>query len=88
MKLPEFDSATIARVVEMAWEDRTTFDAIVLQYELQEKQMIAVMHRVAIPQRMARPEFKIVQLPMRIYASACTNRFSTKGEVMAASSPP
>ncbi|MEA5466426.1 TIGR03643 family protein [Leptothoe sp. PORK10 BA2] len=45
MKLPELSSATINRVIEMAWEDRTPFDAIALQYDLQEKQVIALMRR-------------------------------------------
>ena len=45
MKLPELDSATIDRVLEMAWEDRTPFEVIKLQYDLQEKQVIALMRR-------------------------------------------
>ena len=45
MKLPDLDSDTIDRIVEMAWEDRTTFEAIELQFGLQEKQVIALMRR-------------------------------------------
>ncbi len=45
MNLPELDSQTIDRVVEMAWEDRTPFEAIEIQYGLQEKQVIAIMRR-------------------------------------------
>ena len=45
MKLPELDSATIDRVLEMAWEDRTPFAAIETQYGLSEKQVIALMRR-------------------------------------------
>lgn len=45
MKLPELDSQTIDRIVEMAWEDRTPFAAIETQYGLQEKQVIAIMRR-------------------------------------------
>ncbi|MEM7797210.1 MAG: TIGR03643 family protein [Cyanobacteria bacterium P01_C01_bin.118] len=45
MKLPELDSDTINRVIEMAWEDRTPFEAIELQYGLKEKQVIALMRR-------------------------------------------
>ncbi len=44
-KLPELDSATIDRVIEMAWEDRTPFAAIEIQYGLSEKQVIALMRR-------------------------------------------
>ena len=45
MDLPELDSETIDRVLEMAWEDRTTFDAIELQFGLSEPQVIALMRR-------------------------------------------
>jgi uncharacterized protein (TIGR03643 family) len=45
MKLPELAQATINRVVEMAWEDRTPFEAIETQFGLSEKQVIALMRR-------------------------------------------
>lgn len=43
MELPDLDSETIDRIVEMAWEDRTTFEAIELQFGVSEKQVIALM---------------------------------------------
>lgn len=45
MKLPALDSATVNRVIEMAWEDRTPFEAIEIQYGLSEAQTIALMRR-------------------------------------------
>ncbi len=45
MELPELDSETINRVLEMAWEDRTTFESIELQFGLTEPQVIALMRR-------------------------------------------
>lgn len=33
------------RVIEMAWEDRTPFEAIALQFQLSEKQVIQLMRR-------------------------------------------
>ncbi|XHX78710.1 MAG: TIGR03643 family protein [Stenomitos frigidus ULC029] len=45
MNLPELDSATIDRILEMAWEDRTPFEAIEQQFGLLEKQVIALMRR-------------------------------------------
>ena len=45
MKIPELDKQTIDRIVEMAWEDRTPFEAIAAQFGLQEKQVIALMRR-------------------------------------------
>ena len=32
-------SSDISRIIEMAWEDRTTFDAIESQYGLKEQQV-------------------------------------------------
>ncbi len=45
MKLPNLDAATIDRILEMAWEDRTPFEAIERQFGLNESQVIAVMRR-------------------------------------------
>lgn len=45
MELPNLEAETIDRIVEMAWEDRTTFEAIELQFGLPEKQVIDLMRR-------------------------------------------
>lgn len=45
MKQPDLDPQTIDRILEMAWEDRTPFEAIELQFGLDEKQTIALMRR-------------------------------------------
>jgi uncharacterized protein (TIGR03643 family) len=45
MSIASLDSETVDRIVEMAWEDRTPFEAIALQFGLQEKQVIALMRR-------------------------------------------
>lgn len=39
----------IDRIIEMAWEDRTPFDAIKLQFELSEKEVIELMRRELKP---------------------------------------
>ena len=39
------DLKDLDRVVEMAWEDRTTFEAIELQFGLSEGQVIKLMRR-------------------------------------------
>jgi uncharacterized protein (TIGR03643 family) len=49
MKIPNLDSQTIDRILEMAWEDRTPFEAIETQYGLPEKQVIALMRREMKP---------------------------------------
>lgn len=35
----------IDRIIEMAWEDRTTFDAIKYQFHLKEQEVISLMRR-------------------------------------------
>lgn len=35
----------IDRIIEMAWEDRTTFEAIELQFGLKENEVIALMRK-------------------------------------------
>ncbi len=41
----ELDTAAIDRIVQMAWEDRTTFDAIKIQFGLDESGVIALMRK-------------------------------------------
>ena len=45
MKLPDLDLPTVNRIIEMAWEDRTPFKAIEIQFGLSEKEVIALMRR-------------------------------------------
>lgn len=37
------------RIIEMAWEDRTTFEAIEFQFDLNEQNVIALMRREMKP---------------------------------------
>lgn len=43
------DAAEVSRVIEMAWEDRTPFDAIKQQFELDEAAVIALMRQQLKP---------------------------------------
>lgn len=45
MKLPELDVATLDRVIQMAWEDRTPFEAIALHFGLNESTVVALMRK-------------------------------------------
>ncbi|MBD1867048.1 TIGR03643 family protein [Oculatella sp. FACHB-28] len=45
MDFPSLDSETIDRIIEMAWEDRTPFEAIEYQFGLSEKEVIALMRQ-------------------------------------------
>ncbi len=46
--------ADISRIIEMAWEDRTPFEAIEVQFDLNESAVIALMRR-----EMKRSSFKM-----------------------------
>jgi uncharacterized protein (TIGR03643 family) len=45
MKTQTLSDHDIDRIVEMAWEDRTPFEAIELQFGLQEKDVIVMMRK-------------------------------------------
>ncbi len=45
----EFTARELDRIIEMAWEDRTTFDAIEFQFELKEQKVIELMRREMKP---------------------------------------
>ncbi|MEO0376895.1 MAG: TIGR03643 family protein [Cyanobacteria bacterium P01_A01_bin.17] len=49
MQQPVITADAVNRIIEMAWEDRTPFDAIEYQFGLQEKQVIALMRREMKP---------------------------------------
>jgi len=40
-----FDNRDLDRIIEMAWEDRTTFDAIKEQFGISEKEVIKIMRK-------------------------------------------
>ena len=43
--MKESNSIIIDRIIEMAWEDRTTFEAIKFQFNLNEKEVIELMRK-------------------------------------------
>ena len=53
-------AADISRVIEMAWEDRTPFEAIAMQFGLSEPAVVALMR-----QQMQRSSFKMWRERMR-----------------------
>jgi uncharacterized protein (TIGR03643 family) len=48
-KPAELSVRDIDRIIEMAWEDRTTFDAIEFQFGLPERQVIELMRQQMKP---------------------------------------
>ena len=49
MKKAKIDPADISRIVEMAWEDRTPFDAILQSYGINESAVIDLMRQTMKP---------------------------------------
>lgn len=45
----DFTDEQIDRIIEMAWEDRTTFEAIKIQFGLKEQEVINFMRREMKP---------------------------------------
>jgi uncharacterized protein (TIGR03643 family) len=45
MEKPTFTPVEIDRIIEMAWEDRTPFEAIEFQFGLKEMQVVALMRK-------------------------------------------
>jgi|TARA_B110001454_G_C12692087_1_gene422724 uncharacterized protein (TIGR03643 family) len=43
--MKKLDNIAVDRIIEMAWEDRTTFEAIQFQFGLKEEQVIALMRK-------------------------------------------
>lgn len=45
LQQPPHSDADISRIIEMAWEDRTAFEAIAAQFGLNESAVVALMRR-------------------------------------------
>lgn len=41
--MKKLNDTEIDRIIQMCWEDRTPFDAIKLQFEISEKEIISIM---------------------------------------------
>lgn len=44
-----FSESEVSRIIEMAWEDRTPFDAITASFGISEQQVITLMRREMKP---------------------------------------
>lgn len=52
--LPTFSERELDRIIEMAWEDRTPFEAIHFQFGITEQQVILLMRNQMKPQSFKR----------------------------------
>ncbi|MFN8417368.1 MAG: TIGR03643 family protein [Cytophagaceae bacterium] len=70
----------IDRIIEMAWEDRTPFDAIARQFELNEQTVVQLMRfymkrssfemwRVRMKEKKTKHEFKLLEKTTRFKCS-------------------
>ena len=66
--------AEISRIIEMAWEDRTTFDSIKDQFGLSESEVIKIMRK-----NMKRSSFKMWR--KRVSGRKTKHRFSSQSKV-------
>ena len=48
-KMHQFSDADKDRIIQMAWEDRTPFEAIEFQFSLKEKEVIEFMRKNSLP---------------------------------------
>ena len=46
---PDLTEGDVSRVIQMAWEDRTTFDTIEQQFGLNESAVVRLMRRELLP---------------------------------------
>jgi len=61
-RLPLFTESEVSRIIEMAWEDRTPFDAISASFGISEQQVIILMRKNLKPSS------------FRLWRSRVTNR--------------
>ena len=47
--MADFDAVELDRIIEMAWEDRTSFEAIAYQFGVSEQDVIALMRQSLKP---------------------------------------
>jgi uncharacterized protein (TIGR03643 family) len=71
------NEADIDRIIQMAWEDRTPFEAIEFQFGLKEKDVIEFMRKNSIPSsfRMWRKRMKTRKTKHEALRNSDTDRF-------------
>jgi uncharacterized protein (TIGR03643 family) len=95
MKVNNLTNEDIDRIIEMAWEDRTSFDAIERQFSLSEAEVIQLMRREMKPSsfkmwrkrvsgRLTKHEVKFSEIDFRFKCSLqkqiSLNKISKRGK--------
>ena len=85
---PPFNEVEKDRIIEMAWEDRTPFEAIEFQFGLKEKEVIEFMRKNSKPssfkmwrKRMTSRKTKHVKLREDISRFKCSRQKSTGNKI-------
>jgi len=75
-----FNGQDIDRIIQMAWEDRTPFEAIEFQFGLKEKDVIKLMRKYLLPSsfRMWRKRMMSRKTKHTALRDASVNRFKCK----------
>ena len=73
----DFSDIEKDRIIQMAWEDRTPFEAIEFQFGLKEKQVIEFMRKNSLPSsfRMWRKRMKSRKTKHSLLRNKSVNRF-------------
>jgi uncharacterized protein (TIGR03643 family) len=76
-RFASFSESDKDRIIEMAWEDRTPFEAIAFQFGLQEKEVIEFMRQYSKPSsfRMWRKRMASRKTKHRMLRDKTVNRF-------------
>ncbi len=74
---PQLSEQDVGRVIQMAWEDRTPFEAIEYQFGLKEKNVIALMRQTLLPSsfRMWRKRMRARKTKHEALRHPAVNRF-------------
>ena len=80
--MKNFSLEDISRIIEMAWEDRTPFEAIELQFGLKENDVLEIMRREMKPSsfKMWRKRVSGRKTKHLLKRSKNVNRFKTKNQ--------
>lgn len=80
--MKNFSSSEISRIIEMAWEDRTSFEAIEIQFGLKENEVREIMRREMKPSsfKMWRKRVSGRKTKHLLLRPAQVNRFKSKNQ--------
>jgi uncharacterized protein (TIGR03643 family) len=73
----ELTERELDRIIEMAWEDRTPFDVIEMQFDISEKEVIGLMRRNLKQSSFKRWRKRVQNRSTKHLATGSSNRFKS-----------